>query len=179
MKKNKGFTLVEILIVVALFSIVVAVAVSSLFSVLLRSKKTEAVKLVEHNGNYALRMLEYMIRPARLISAAPTCQTNMQSLEVQDNTGKVTGFAFARIGDDDSCLASYTGGLSGTENCLTDPQVEVVTTQPHNFHCFPGGLGYPPRIEIEFTLQRRNPADLQQEEIASLNFKTQISLRNY
>ena len=52
--KKGGFSLIEIMVSLAIFSIVVLVATGALLSILNANKKTQALKAVVNNFNFAL-----------------------------------------------------------------------------------------------------------------------------
>jgi prepilin-type N-terminal cleavage/methylation domain-containing protein len=58
-KNQKGFTLVEMLVSVALFSIVMTIATSTIFSIIAGNRKAQAINSVVNNLNFAI---ESMIR---------------------------------------------------------------------------------------------------------------------
>ncbi len=53
-KKNKGFTLVEMLVAIAVFMSVMVISVGALFTVINTNKKNEAIKTVVDNVSFAL-----------------------------------------------------------------------------------------------------------------------------
>src|SRR3989338_8582023 len=59
---NKGFSLIEIMVSLAIFSIVVLVATGALLSILNANKKTQALKAVVNNFNFALENMARNIR---------------------------------------------------------------------------------------------------------------------
>ena len=63
-KKNreKGFTLIEMLVAMTLFSFVVTVALGALFMILKANEKTKVIKLVVNNLNMALEGMSREIR---------------------------------------------------------------------------------------------------------------------
>jgi prepilin-type N-terminal cleavage/methylation domain-containing protein len=73
-KQNRGFTVVEVLVSVAIFSIVMLVAIGSLATIIDANKKAHSLKSVMTNLNFAL---ESMTREIRMGSnyncSAPYC----------------------------------------------------------------------------------------------------------
>lgn len=60
---SKGFTLIEMLVAVAVFSVVMLIAVGSLLTLVDANRKAQAIKSVMNNLNFAL---ESMVRNARV-----------------------------------------------------------------------------------------------------------------
>ena len=61
-KKNKGFTLIEMLVSMTLFSFVVTIALGALFTILKVNEKTKVIKLVVNNLSIALEGMSREIR---------------------------------------------------------------------------------------------------------------------
>ena len=61
-KNNKGFTLVEMLVSITLFSFVITIALGSLFTILKANEKTKVMKTVINNLNIALESMSREIR---------------------------------------------------------------------------------------------------------------------
>lgn len=61
-KKQKGFSLIEFMVAVAVFSFVMVIAVGALLSMVEANRKAQALKSVMNNLNFAL---ESMVRTAR------------------------------------------------------------------------------------------------------------------
>ena len=59
---NNGFTLIELMVSVAIFSIVMLMSVSSLFSALDLNRRAQAMKLVVNNLNFALESIGRAVR---------------------------------------------------------------------------------------------------------------------
>lgn len=67
-RKNGGFSLVEILIVISLFVVVSLIVGQALFSTIKGSTKSDLTIKVRQNGNYALSVMERMLHSATSIS---------------------------------------------------------------------------------------------------------------
>ncbi len=69
MKKEKGFTLIEILMVVFLLGIIVVIGSNLFFSILKGASKAEITKEVKQNGDYALAVMERHLRNASSVES--------------------------------------------------------------------------------------------------------------
>lgn len=78
--KNKGFSLLEIIISVALFSMILLAVVSSLLTMNVSNLKTNASSEALENARRALEEITYEIREAKSIYT-PTTTANQLSLE--------------------------------------------------------------------------------------------------
>jgi prepilin-type N-terminal cleavage/methylation domain-containing protein len=61
-KKNKGFTLIEMLVAMTLFSFVITIALGALFTILKANEKAKIMKTVVNNLNVALEGMSREIR---------------------------------------------------------------------------------------------------------------------
>jgi len=62
LNQEKGFTLIELMVSVAVFSVVMLVAISTLLSIVDANKKAQALKSVMNNLNFALESMSREIR---------------------------------------------------------------------------------------------------------------------
>jgi prepilin-type N-terminal cleavage/methylation domain-containing protein len=147
---NSGFTLIEMLVSLALFSVVVLVAIGALLSLVGANKKAQALEDVMNNLNITI---DDMVRNARegtnfdgqlTINGSPTCNTN--SGGPNDCTGGGTAFEFEPYGGNvhtndqwvfaydskgticgqaDSICKSTDGGQTWT--AVTSPDVSITS----------------------------------------------------
>jgi len=155
-----GFSLIEILVAVGLFSVISAVAVQAIFSSLASSRKADVSIDVRENAEAALATIERRIRGARSIV---TCGPNMSSIEY--------------VNPDDSVeiLVCDMPNSSVTINGdrLTNDAVNVTTC---SFSCTEAGPGKPPEIDIALSVQGASRSGAEQ---ASVRFMTKVLLRTY
>ena len=159
MKKN-GFTLVEIMIVIGILGIIVVIGSGAFFSILRGSTKVRTLQLVKQNGDYAISVMERMIRNARNVSGGGS------SITITNPDGGTTIF---------SCeLDSATIASNGAS--LLSSEVEV---KDCSFNVTLGQSGIKPAVvEINFTLAKAGGTN-KPEEQAEVNFHTIVTLRNY
>lgn len=165
MRRSKGFTLIEILVVIGVLAIIVVVGSTSFFNLLKGSTKTRTASLVKQNGDYALAVMERMIRSGKIIKNTEVppqeCESGMSKLKISNPDGGETEFSCT-----DNPISSNSAKLISDQitvnNCL--------------FDCQEGGYFDPDVVTIDFTLSTGSPT--QPEEFATLNFKTTVVLRN-
>ena len=126
--RSKGFTLVELLIVVGLVLIIGTVGTSIITSVLRSYNKAHIINEIEQNGNYALSLMESQIRNAR--SVYPTSGTT-QTLRVTPQEGEDFTFEIAggvvRKGSE---ILTNNDPNSGVEVVAADSNFTISGTSP-------------------------------------------------
>jgi len=179
MKRNQlqnfpGFTLIEILIVVGVLGVIVGAGSTMFFSVLRGSTKTKVLQMVKQNGDYAISVMERMIRNARSISGGGS------SITIVNPDGGTTTFNCCGS-NPNFLIASESGTLRCEEARITSSEVKVNNCS-NVFEVTPGILGLRPAVvKINFDLSRAEQAGVtfRPEEQAVVNFQTTVSLRNY
>lgn len=169
--KNDGFTLLEMMVTIAIIALL-SVVFSQIFISTLRSNtKTEILKEVKQNGNLALESMTRMIQNATRV----TCPSS-QTLSIQNPDGNTTTLACAedstttRIA---SSSASETVYLSST---LVSLGSSVCSSSTLLFTCdLVSGL--PSRISIAFRLSQAGLATAEFEQSGE-DFQTTVLMRN-
>jgi len=168
MKRLKGFTLIEILVVIGVLAIIVVVGSTSFFNLLKGSTKTRTASLVKQNGDYALAVMERMIRSGKIIENTEVppqeCESGgMSKIKILNPDGGETEF---------SCEGDAISSNSAT---LISSQVKVANGNC-SFNCQRTNIFEPDVVTINFTLQAQE--DVRPEEKVSIVFKTTVVLRN-
>lgn len=174
MKKNNGFSLIELLVVVALIGMIGAITTQVFILALQTQGKSEIIKEVKQNGDYAMSVMESMIRNSSDILSV-SCNDTLNQITVQNPDGFNTVF---------DCTGSNISSISGSENAdptptgapLTNSRVKVSSctfrvvcpTPPIN----------PKYVYIEYTVSQAG-VGTGPKDTSSLNYQTTISLRNY
>lgn len=161
MKKN-GFTLLEIMVVVGILGIIAVVGSGTFFSILRGSTKTKTLQLVKQNGDYAISVMERMIRNARRVSGGG------DSITIVNPDGETTVF---------SCEGS-PATIASNSAPLMDKEVKVDSC--YNVFTVTSGISgvRPAVVKINFNLSQAEMTT-RPEEQASINFQTTVTLRNY
>ncbi|MGB9911061.1 MAG: PulJ/GspJ family protein [Microgenomates group bacterium] len=169
MKKN-GFTLLEMMIVITILALIAVVGSGSFFSILRGSTKTKNLSLVKQNGDYALSVMERMIRNARSLKA-PTTSGPTDSILIVNPDGGETLFKC------DSTTDPPT--ISSGSASLISNEVKVSSDCNTFFNVVLGRKELEStRIDISFTLVPNKEIE-RPEEKAEINFKTSVTMRNY
>jgi len=166
MRKN-GFTLIEMMIVVGILGIIAVVGSGAFFSILRGSTKTKTLQMVKQNGDYAISVMERMIRNARALTS-PTANSTVTSITIKNPDGKETTFS---CGGTPATIASNGASLLSSEVKVNDCSniFEVTVGQPEI---------RPAVVKINFNLSPA-VASTRPEEQATVNFQTTVTLRNY
>lgn len=177
---KKGFSLIEILVAVALFSGVMLIAVGALLSLIDANRKAQALNSVMNNLNFALENMSRNIRVGTTYHCEVTNGVPADVDVVKDcpNGGKLFAFE-ASNGDGDTkndqivyrindarLEKSEKGGAFGTFVNITAPEVSIDNfffyvdgtsfidnIQPRVIIVLRGSAGIGPKIRTEFNLQ--------------------------
>lgn len=167
MKKNleskKGFTLIEILVVTVILAVLGFMVTNIFFTTMRGTSKADVLREVKQNGNYALSIMERMIRNATSIT---TCSSPMSTIQIMNPDGQTTTF-----------FLSGTQIASNSGSFLTNSKVQVINPPGLIFSCT-RTVGKPDVVTINFSLAQAGPI-AGPEEQASLSFQTTVSLRTY
>ena len=153
-----GFSLIEMLVVVAVFSILAVVATQSLSSSLRGSKKSESQVIVRENVDFALSTMERLLRNAKSITS---CSPSTK-LTYVDEYDKSVYF---------ECTGGYVASNSAGVR-LTSPDITVSCASV--FSCNIGSI--PHSVDITITAERTGISGAEGSQITE---STKILLRNY
>ena len=165
-----GFTLMEMLVAVVIFGMLGIIATQSLFSLFRGAAKTEAIKEVKQNGDYALSVLEISIHNA----VGVVVENQGRNLVLTNPDGDSRTFRCRAEGS----LNRIQEGENPTDpNYLTSEAVSIVDCQ-NIFVLSDPNPGYEPKtVFISFTL-RQADSTARATETATENFQLQITMRN-
>jgi prepilin-type N-terminal cleavage/methylation domain-containing protein len=168
MGNEKGFTLVEMLTVIAIFVVIGGVVTSILVTSFRTSSKTDIVAAVQNSGNYALSQMAKTIRDARgLVSPFP-CTPSVVAQSITIITPDNQQIIY-------SCTSSTIA--SNGASLLDTNQVALQTC---SFTCMQESDSDLPVMKINFSLQQKSSSTFA-EKIASQSavvFQTSVGIRN-
>lgn len=174
-----GFTLMEIMVTIVILGGLGVVASSSLFSLLRGASKTELVKEIKQNGDYALSVMEIKIRNAHdIVSTCDGSAATSLTIINQDIDRTQTEFACnnGRISQRD--LGAPGASPSPTTEYLTNSSVAIpaCTTANFSFTCATSTVTGSKNVIFKFTLTQN--ATVGPAEAVSQTFQIQVTLRN-
>lgn len=177
---SDGFTLLETLVAISIAATVGVLITQVFFTTVKSNTKTEILKEVKQNGDFALAIMERMIRNAySVVSTCTAGTTTSDSIQIRNPDGTTTTFgcafdsSVARIASTSGTgvttyLTSNGVTLGGTSCAAADNSLEFTCTRIADFSS---------RIGISFTLNQKGAAASQQES-ASVTFQATVSPRN-
>lgn len=180
---KEGFTLVEIMIVVALIATLMTIASTTFFNLMQGANKTEIIKEVKENGDYAISVLQLKIRNARDVTStcATTVGTESNSLSIENPDGSTSTFQCIQNGTAYVLQEIIIPSPSPTPQItfITNPSVTIVPdcSSVTIFTCKTGLDGKSKQVSITFSLAQAN-VSVGQSEKSTQNFSTQVSVRN-
>lgn len=162
---KKGFTLIEILVVLTIFGIIALIGGQILTATIKGKNKAEATAKVKSEGNYVISVMEREIHSAQNIIS---CSGNNR-IDYTDADGKQKTFYW------DTGGSLIKSGLISSPQNLTSSIASIIT---FSLTCSPATN--PTQIIIDFTLSKRAPSGvtLRKDEQAEVSFQTRIVLRN-
>ena len=170
-RQSKGFTLIEILVVVGLLAIIAAIGSNMFFTTLRSSGKSKILTTVKQNGDYALATIERLIRDSEKVitnSDGSLCAVGMNKVKTKRLDGSEVEFACEEEGTANGLIASNSARLTSNE----------VKVDSCSFDCSSQGEFYPQIVVIDFTLSQA-VVTTRPEEQASVNFRTSVTTRNF
>ncbi len=164
MKMKKGYTLVELLVVIVVFSVVSMVATQTIVAILRGAKKSEGVTKVRQNLDYAMGTMERQLRQAKGITSS--CNgTATSSITFNDQFGNPVTFSCVGInnGNQPASIASSSASLTGND----------ITLSACSFTCTAGSASSPSYVTM--TATGAHIAGQSQR----VTVTTQVTLRSY
>lgn len=160
----QGLSLLEMLVVIGLFSIITIMASRAILLTLRGSRKSDAIARVRENLDYSLAVIERNLRNAESIVECPN--TNPNLISYIDQEGATVTFSCAQD--------SGIGYVASSSARLTSDEVNVSSC---SFTCDPGsGTSVPPSVTIDLKATDVNTSGV---EGAEVTVSTKIFLRSY
>ncbi len=173
---NYGFTLVELLVAITLVGII-GVLVTQAFIIGLNAQaKSEVMKEVKQNGDYAISVIEQMVRNARDITGQSCNETSSLGFTIENQDGYATTFACSSENSNISSISATLEGEIISAVSLTTNKV-TVTNCSFRIVC-PTPPVSPKYVFVNFTISQLGES-VPVRSRASQEYQTTISLRNY
>lgn len=160
MKKSKGVSLIELLVVITIFSVLAILATRGVLLTLRGSRKSESISKVRENLGFSFAVMERHLRNADSVDCArPT------RVDFQDKKGNSVYFSCEDLATD--------GYISSSSARLTSEEVRITAC---DFTCETGGAGVPPSVSVSISGEE---ASITGVEGAQVTVTTKILLRTY
>lgn len=170
-KKSEAFTLVEILVYVAVLVVIISVIFSFFLWASYSSNKTKASKEVLNSSRRAMEIMSFEIRGAKSIYI-PTSDMTQLSLKTGRYLpeGENSSYIDFYLCDGRLCLKKETQNPVA----LTSDKVEITNLE----FALISATSTAPSVQISLEIDYKNPQD-RMEYQASINTTSTVSLRNY
>ena len=162
-KNNSGFTLVEMIVAVFIFSIVMIVATTAVVTMLDANRKAQATKTVMNNLNFALDAMTRAIRVGTDYSCSGSCSAGEDNFTFIDSDGRTVIYRFLQAKGGGRIEREVDGGGFLP---VTAPDVHISNltfyleggvqgdpTQPRLLIIVRGTAGPTTRTQVAFDLQ--------------------------
>lgn len=176
MKKNRGFTLVELLVGIAIIGVVLGITLASLAASLRSSSKTTVFNQVKQSGDH---VMETMVRGVR--NAVDVCtaggaspQILIYPYKISDcslASGEIARYTCVIVGGADGRVEKFDLPTSTTTPLTTKVQVSSCTFAHSNT--------VPRRVTIDFTFSQSTSLPQSPEFQVSIPFHSEVTLRNF
>lgn len=160
-KKQRGMSLIEILVVLTLFTAVVVIANQALFAALKGSKKSEVTSKVKQAANYVVSVMERELHSATVVTS---CASN--KVNYSDSSGQAKFFECKDIGTQ---IGGYVDSSSGR---ITPTDVFVSAC---SLTCSTDSGGSSVSLDMTFV---QSTTATRPDEATKFPIKTRILLRN-
>ncbi len=171
MPSSRGFTLIEMVVAVSLFSVVVLVSVSAMLAIADANKKANATRVVMDNINFAMENMGRNVRTGYNYSCvgAGDCLSGGTYISFTDQRGNTITYTWSEDGNG-------KGGITIKKNSespisITSPQVDIDSLVFY-VSGTPASDGLQPRVLITL----RGTAQIGKE-TTSFNIQTTVSQR--
>ncbi len=142
-KRFGGFSLVEVLVVLAVFAILGIVMSQSLLLILRNSRKSDTSNKVRESLDFAIASMERQLHNA--IDVSPCPNANTATITVMDQGRQTYSFACTNIGP-----AGYIASASAR---MTSTDISIVAC---SFVCSPASASVPTSVTIDIAAQDAN-----------------------
>lgn len=167
---KKGFTLIEMLVAVALFSIVLVIALGSIMTIVDVNKKSQTLTTVMNDLNFVLENMTRSIKTGQ-IDVANLPSGDLNSLTVTDQDGVKVTYAISGGGVDARKYITRKEGTSGPSIPITSEQINI---EELRFKVFYSNANRQPRVLMVV----RGTAAASQSISSAFTIQTTVSQRD-
>ena len=161
--RNKGFSFIEILVVIGVFAALAVIATQIVAIVITGSKKSESLSGVRSNVDYAFNVMERQIRGATTLDCAASTTTSIVYTDEDDVDSEL------------ACTGGIDGYISLNSERITSDSVSVDCTNSV-FSCTPPSGTSPPTVDVTVVA---TSANIVGDEGAYIMTSSKFSLRSF
>ncbi len=176
---NAGFTLVEMLVSVALFSIVVTVGIGALLTVLAANRKAQALQSVMNNLNFTLEQMSRDVRVGTSYDCGGQhggphdCGAPQSTLEYVSHTGDKVVYELNVPSDDTKGAFIERSVADGPFQRITSADI---TIRSLSFYVTGSSAGDLVQPKVQITIQGHTGDNDQAHAEANTNFNLQTTI---
>ncbi len=170
---SRGFTLVELLVVMVVFSLVGAITGAILVNSLRTSNKANSLTVLKQNGDYVIEQTEKLLREARVLKSPfpcglPSQPTQQASIALVNSDGLEIDLA---------CMGNT---IASNGASLLDTTAVVIPPGSCTFTCSQQSNSDFPIISLQFSLisNTSSPFSEQTASASAIPFFTSVVMRN-
>lgn len=160
---KKGFSIIEILVVVGIFAMIAVISTQAVVSSLTSARKSEAAIQVKENLDYTVSVMERKLRNAREIT---TCNESL--IEYIDSEGNDAEFRCINVGGSNGRVENEDARITSSEIIITQCQLT----------CTSASEGVPPSVNI-FLEAEKADTDISDSDKSPIFATTKVYLRVY
>ncbi|MFN4212439.1 MAG: type II secretion system protein [Microgenomates group bacterium] len=180
---KSSFTFIELIVVIGVVGLALPVLFAIVFALLQQQTKIYRLSQVKREGDYALNVMENIIRNnvISLHSGTPptdsnkVCTTEGSTFDTPYLQDKYTLGTWSRFYFSNDKIASESSTPPSINANLTTDKVKVTS---FSISCQGKGIYSSPFVNLSFIIQY-NTTSTRPEETATLNYQTKIKLRSY
>ena len=173
---KKGFTLVELLVVVSILLISVGIAGDLIITVIRSYNKTKILNEIEQNGNYAMAKIAYDLRNAKTINGA-VGPASISIVDVNDQQITYTVGSVSAVNPSTITTGVISRTLGGVSEYMTSNDATEGVNVVCSGSCFSEVSTDPETIKIDFTISQ-GPSALGGASSAMQTFSTVVVLNS-
>ena len=182
---KKGFTLIEVLVVVSVISLVLPAVFTIVFLILRQQAKVYVLQEVKRQGDFVLNNMRTTIKnnAVTVHSGVPTSANQVCNSVGSSSVAGTTLYFKDSLNNyfwytSDGTKIASNSSIPSTTTDLTGSKVNIPAGTPLTISCFRGGSFSAPIISVSYGISY-NTTSLRTEDNASFDYKTKIQLRNF
>jgi hypothetical protein len=161
-RNNSGISLIEIMIVIVVFTILGVLTTNAVFLTLRGTQKSQSIQKVREKMNYVVSIIQRQLRGAQKITECPN--SDPLRLDFTNEEGSESYF---------SCLEGETGYIASGSARLTSDDISITSC---SFTCEEGDSGGPDVISVNIIAEDAEESGIIK---GKATFDSKIILRNF